>query len=229
MLQEVINIALNDAFIRFRNVANGSSSEFIRIPQIDGLLRLSEQEFKWLFIQRLICYMNNNTLSFSLEDPTINGYVFSTKDKDKKAFTFCKHNMKQYKQYRSANIDLSIYERGRRVAIMEFKAGNPGPFYHAKDFFKLAHEPDNVLRYFVEIYERTDSNTLENINGIRKVGAKSAENYSSMKTVNNSPTVVANVYLQGTAIRSETDLDLLATKVSDKLGEMIVDKGMEWG
>ena len=73
------------------------------------------------------------------------------------------------------------------------------------------------------------SNTLENINGMRKIGAKSAENYSSMKTVNNSPTVVANVYLQGTAVRSETDLDLLATKVSDKLGEMIVDKGMEWG
>lgn len=163
MLQEVINIALDDAFIRLRNIANGSSSEFIRIPQIDGSLRLSEQEFKWLFIQRLIGDENNNTLSFSLEDPTINGYVFSTKDKDKKAFTFCKHSMKKYKQYRSANIDLSIYERGRRVAIMEFKAGNPGPFYHAKDFFKLANEPDNVLRYFVEIYERTDSNTLENI------------------------------------------------------------------
>ena len=73
------------------------------------------------------------------------------------------------------------------------------------------------------------SNTLENINGMRKIGAKSAENYSSMKTVNNSPIINANVYLQGTAVRSETDLDLLATKVSDKLGEMIVDKGMEWG
>lgn len=73
------------------------------------------------------------------------------------------------------------------------------------------------------------SNTLENINGMRKIGAKSAESYSSMKTVNNSPTINANVYLQGTAVRSETDLDLLATKVSDKLGEMIVDKGMEWG
>lgn len=73
------------------------------------------------------------------------------------------------------------------------------------------------------------SNTLENINGMRKIGAKSAENYSSMKTVNNSPIINANVYLQGTAVRSETDLDLIATKVSDKLGEMIVDKGMEWG
>lgn len=73
------------------------------------------------------------------------------------------------------------------------------------------------------------SNTLENINGMRKIGAKSAENYSSMKTVNNSPIINANVYLQGAAVRSETDLDLLATKVSDKLGEMIVDKGMEWG
>ena len=73
------------------------------------------------------------------------------------------------------------------------------------------------------------SNTLENINGMRKIGAKSAENYSSMKTVNNSPTVVANVYLQGSTVRNDADLDLLATKVSDKLGEMIVDKGMEWG
>lgn len=73
------------------------------------------------------------------------------------------------------------------------------------------------------------SNTLENINGMREIGAKSAGNYSNMKTVNNSPTINANVYLQGTAVRSETDLDLLATKVSDKLGEMIVNKGMEWG
>ena len=50
-----------------------------------------------------------------------------------------------------------------------------------------------------------------------------------MKTVNNAPTVVANVYLQGSTVRNDADLDLLATKVSDKLGEMIVNKGMEWG
>ena len=114
-------------------------------------------------MSRFIGNKDNTTLSFSLEDPTINGYVFSTKSTNKNAFTFCEYSKKSDKQYRSANIDLSLYESDSRIAIMEFKAGNPGSFYHAKDFFKLANEPGNILRYFVEIYERTDAKTIENI------------------------------------------------------------------
>ena len=73
------------------------------------------------------------------------------------------------------------------------------------------------------------SSSIASLNSIRSSGINAAGNYSNTKTVNNTPIINANVYVQGTTVNSETDIDLLAVKISDKLGEMIVDKGMEWG
>ena len=64
---------------------------------------------------------------------------------------------------RSANIDLTIYAEGVRIAIIEFKALNPGEYEHMKDTFKLRNEPGDSLRYFVEIVASRDSGTFPSI------------------------------------------------------------------
>ena len=47
--------------------------------------------------------------------------------------------------------------------MIEFKANNPGHFEHGKDFFKLEHEPNDSLKYFVELYQNTDKATMKSI------------------------------------------------------------------
>ena len=65
---------------------------------------------------------------------------------------------------RKGNIDLTIFDHnGKPACIIEFKARNDGEFSHGKDLFKLANESDWPIRFFVEIYAKTDNATVVSI------------------------------------------------------------------
>ena len=91
---------------------------------------------------------------YSVETPTEEIYKFT--DKGKKIVPECGNG-------RKANIDVVILNGDKRVAIIEFKAGNPDKHSHDKDFLKLREEGDDLIRIFVEIYSVTDSGTLSKI------------------------------------------------------------------
>lgn len=118
----------------------------------NGEVRVSEQELRFVFQEQFYAYINDLEkngqqwdVCYSVETPTQNEYSLSGNGE------------------RSANIDLAIYAEGVRIAIIEFKALNPGEYEHMKDTFKLRNEPGDSLRYFVEIVASRDSGTFSSI------------------------------------------------------------------
>lgn len=113
--------------------------------------RVSEQELRFTFVEQFYRYLSSPdgadwNVYYSIETPTQNEYSLSSKGE------------------RSANVDLVLYDStGKRIALIEFKALNPGEYEHMKDTFKLRNEPGGALRYFVEIVTSRDSGTFNNI------------------------------------------------------------------
>ena len=127
----------------------------IHIPLEDGSHRISEQELKLTFLELFVTDTDMQDYTFSVETPTKEYYRFS--ENGKKVNPECGTG-------RKANIDVVIFNGESRVAMIEFKAGNPDEHSHAKDFIKLKEEPDNdMIRIFVEIYNATNTRTLANI------------------------------------------------------------------
>ena len=94
--------------------------------------------------------------TYSVETPTERLYKFSEDGKpvDK---LLCDSG-------RRGNIDLTIFDHnGKSACIIEFKARNGGEFSHGKDLFKLANEPEKLIKFFVEIYAKTDKATADSI------------------------------------------------------------------
>lgn len=121
--------------------------------------RISEQELRFLFVEEFLSCPYFAEYQYSVETPTEYRYLFS--DKSGKFSPVCVVNNDSG---RRANIDCCIYKGNKRIAIIEFKANNPGDFEHAKDFVKLGSEPgEDLIRFFVEVYKHTDDSTLHNI------------------------------------------------------------------
>ena len=126
----------------------------IHIPTQGNNPRISEQELKYAFLELFVKNTDMKGYEYSVETPTEEIYKFT--DKGKKIVPECGNG-------RKANIDVVILNGDKRVAIIEFKAGNPDKHSHAKDFLKLREEGDDLIRIFVEIYSVTDSGTLSKI------------------------------------------------------------------
>lgn len=133
---------------------NSVGSRLVFPRKRNGEVRVSEQELRFIFQEQFYAYINDLEkkgqlwdVCYSVETPTQNEYSLSGNGE------------------RSANIDLAIYAEGRRVALVEFKALNPGVYEHMKDTFKLRNEPGDSLRYFVEIVSSQDSRTFPSIEG----------------------------------------------------------------
>lgn len=142
--------------------SNDLSIKHLQIPLIDNKTpRLSEQELKQIFIENFTINPFFKDYTYSVETPTNFCYQFTQKGKIKSPF-LCSKEKKN--GLRSANIDLTIYKQGEKIAVIEFKSNNTNHFTHAKDFFKLRNEPgENTLRFFVEIQASSDEGTLNNI------------------------------------------------------------------
>lgn len=127
----------------------------IHIPVKDNKQRISEQELKYAFLELFIKDFDMKGYEYSVETPTGKTYKFT--ENGKKIVPVCGNG-------RKANIDVVIFNGNKRVAIIEFKAGNSDEHSHAKDFLKLREEEgDDLIRIFAEIYSETDSKTLSSI------------------------------------------------------------------
>lgn len=129
----------------------------------DGTPRLSEQELRCLFIEQLNKYRESKHLPwfYSVETPTTNKYNFS----DESNLIVVPNNSKD-KKVESARIDLVIHDENEKpIALIEFKALNPGEFCFKKDFFKLKHESQDTQcpTFFVMFVENHTNKTINSL------------------------------------------------------------------
>ena len=123
-------------------------------------IRMSEQELRFVFVETFNEYCDGKLNWFySVETPTEDKYKFTENGK----------NLDKPKrgEGQSANFDLTISnDKGELLALIEFKAKNTKPFSYAKDFCKLWNPKEgnsNVLRYFINVLDKADKNTSDNI------------------------------------------------------------------
>lgn len=126
----------------------------------NGEIRISEQELRFIFVETFNEYCDEKLNWFySVETPTEDKYKFTENGK----------NLDKPKrgEGQSANFDLTISnDKGELLALIEFKAKNTKPFSYAKDFCKLWNPKEgnsNVLRYFINVLDKADKNTSDNI------------------------------------------------------------------
>ena len=123
-------------------------------------IRISEQELRFVFVETFNEYCDEKLNWFySVETPTEDKYKFTENGK----------NLDKPKrgEGQSANFDLTISnDKGELLALIEFKAKNTKPFSYAKDFCKLWNPKEgnsNVLRYFINVLDKADKDTSDNI------------------------------------------------------------------
>jgi hypothetical protein len=123
-------------------------------------IRISEQELRFIFVETFNEYCDEKLNWFySVETPTEDKYKFTENGK----------NLDKPKQGegQSANFDLTISnDKGELLALIEFKAKNTKPFSYAKDLCKLWNPKEgtpNVLRYFINVLDKADKDTSDNI------------------------------------------------------------------
>jgi len=124
-----------------------------------GELRVSEQEFRFAFVEAFNEYVKDKGLDwrYAVEVPTGDTYLFIHKDNIEKSAD----------EGRSAMFDLVIYSGSKeRICLIEFKAGNPDGFCYNKDYIKLLNEKEgneNVVRCFLQLLESHGNRTVANI------------------------------------------------------------------
>lgn len=117
--------------------------------------RISEQELRFVFIEQFIQYCKETDLDayYSVETPTEWKYRFSGESMPRKT---------EDGTGQSAMIDVCIHNnRGERICLIEFKAGNPAEFSYEKDLVKLSAE--GGLCFLVQLLESQRSNTMKSI------------------------------------------------------------------
>ncbi len=150
-----------------------------------GETRYSEQELRFLFVEKFNEYIKAHNLDwyYSIETPTILKYSgFSGSNAKPKV---------DMDKGQSAMIDLVIFDENiKRIALIEFKEGNPDLLCFEKDFLKLKKEnkidrEDNnsyPLTYFVmyiKSYNISDNeSTNDTIKSLtKKIQAKDNEDH----------------------------------------------------
>ncbi len=131
-------------------------------------VRISEQELRFVFVEEFNKYCNDGKWDayYSVETPTRERYDFSDKDNPQKV---------DLPKGQSAMVDLSVFLKNdenklKRVALIEFKALNPGKPAFDKDFCKLKNEPDSPATFFVMIVKSHDGRTIKSLH--EKIEAK---------------------------------------------------------
>lgn len=178
-------------------------------------IRISEQELRFAFVDVFHRYCDLEGLSwfYSIETPTKQKYIFSNTDNQKPQIA---NDAKE--GGRSASFDFVIHdEKLNRICLIEFKANNPNPFNHQKDFLKLIEDPrpetteeslnqdltypDNIQRYFIEIVGNYDEGTIKSLaDKIKDYKANGCKIQSEIKE-GNEPEIIFHFY---SIIRHET-------------------------
>ena len=128
----------------------------------NGETRLSEQELRFLFVEKFNQYCDFYDLPwfYSVETPTEYKYVFSEKGEKEDN----PHKAEDGEKGQSAMVDFAIHDAElNRIALVEFKALNPDKLCFTKDFAKLNAEPvENT--YFVMYVKSHDAGTIDSLN-----------------------------------------------------------------
>lgn len=164
--QEQLENAIKETFVILREIYKGSSSNTRLIfptykhckDTENPLKRVSEQEFRFVFIEQIREVLTDNDLYYSIETPTEKKYRFS---KDKKP----QQPEVDDENGQSAAFDLTIKtSKGENVAIIEFKAHSADKHEIAKDFCKLLNKEEKAdHRYFINLFEKIDSGTYDTL------------------------------------------------------------------
>lgn len=153
-IENVIDKTFEDIreIYKLQTTGEGVPESKLRFPykyknQIQGELRISEQELRCLFIEKL----QNEGLYYNIEAPTMDDYRFENAEGKK----------------RSGNFDLVICDAmgTKRYALIEFKGLNPDEKCYAKDYWKLQNrqEQEGALRYFLQVVKSAKEDTYQNI------------------------------------------------------------------
>lgn len=154
-------------------LCSGSVSHLM-IPAYSArqVLRISEQELRFIFVEQLSKVIAEERLYYSVETPTKNRYRFSpTKNKienvecdplnfgvSQYVATGIQLNKNDKKLFVSANIDLVLHDQnGGRIALIEFKGNESTIANYTKDFLKLAYEEKEngqCLKYFIQVLSK---------------------------------------------------------------------------
>lgn len=182
MSEETMENIINDAFMRVqeayarRGDAAGRSTLLvfpIHHVQHNGKLyvRMCEQELRFAFVEAFNEAFRGTNLSYSVETPTIDRYLFSVSK------TSTEHGLNDQLPCISPYgepgfFDLVIYEGHDVACLIEFKARNPVPEKYAKDLLKLSNPIEDgkegtgaPLRYFIQMVESYDHLTIQSIKG----------------------------------------------------------------
>ena len=119
---------------------------------VKGEIRVSEQEFRFAFVEAFNEVTKDTNYTYSVETPTRDTYLFSEGN------TSAEHKLNDQlpciTEYgESANIDLVIYKDDEIVALIEFKSGNPQLEDYEKDMVKLTNikeSDEKAQRYFIQ-------------------------------------------------------------------------------
>lgn len=161
--KEQLEDVIKNAFIELDKISREKSNSRLIFPKYrNGKTRISEQELRFLFIEKLIPFLEKHDCYYSIETPTNDFYKFSKNKQPIKPERLPKDtNTKETKGYESASFDLVIHSNNidkndERVAIIEFKAkGNMHEY--AKDICKLGNKIEggkSTLRYFIIVVNK---------------------------------------------------------------------------
>lgn len=163
-LKELIEIAcINDPYFE-------SKSKLVYPVKSDNSRRVSEQEVRFLFINKID---KESDFLYSVEAPTKEKYVFTGKKGNE----------------RSGNFDVCLYENNKeRKHLIEFKALNPKNASYHKDFEKLIKDENGLTNYFIQLIINSDTGTLTSIEkkyneGIQNAISSNLDNTNKSKLV----------------------------------------------
>ena len=152
-IEQVISETFKDIreIYKLQKTGKGNPTSSLRFPhkynhRTQGELRISEQELRCLFIEKL----QNEGLYYNIEAPTMGDYRFENAEGG----------------MRSGNFDLVICDETgiERYALIEFKGLNPDEKCYAKDYWKLQNRQEQgVLRYFLQVVKSAQDNTYQSI------------------------------------------------------------------
>ena len=152
---------IKSTFIELDYISREKGNSRLIFPKYHGKgkTRISEQELRFLFIEKLKPFLEKYDCYYSIETPTNDYYKFSENKQSRKP----KRNPEKVKGYESAAFDLVSHKNKKdqndeRVAIIEFKSkGNKHEY--AKDICKLGNKNEgnsnknegniSTLRYFI--------------------------------------------------------------------------------
>jgi hypothetical protein len=151
---------VRDAY-NHRDDCDATETYIIFPKKRDGTYRVSEQEFRFAFIEALIEHnkatLDSDKIYYSVETPSEGVYQFSKDNMPKIA---------ENDEGRSASFDLTLYRNKRVIALIEFKAHNVNKLYVWKDLLKLQNPKEGnpeCSRYFLWLFESKNFGTEETV------------------------------------------------------------------